>query len=204
MNHPRIDQLGRLSAFVVPAVAFVAIFGAALLAPEFSWRADALSDLGAPGAETAWLFNGGLICAGVLGVPFAASLASSARTRFDRLTAVVLVLTLALLSGVGLFPTGHPLHLPVAAGFISSRRSPSGSRARRMSLWVNPDSVSRWSGSPTSISSSGSRGQRVSGWDRASRSPNSSARRSFQCGCSHAGENLFVLNTMDEHEWHAT
>lgn len=117
MNHPRIDQLGRLSAFVAPAIASVAIFGAALLAPEFSWRADALSDLGAPGAETAWLFNGGLICAGVLGVPFAASLASSARTRFDRLTAVVLVLTLALLSGVGLFPTSHPLHLPVAAGF---------------------------------------------------------------------------------------
>ncbi|WP_122089380.1 DUF998 domain-containing protein [Halalkalicoccus subterraneus] len=108
---------GRVSALLAPAVAAVAIVGATLSAPEFSWAGDALSDLGAPGAPTAWLFNGGLIVAGVLGLPFAAVLVASARHRLDWLVAAVLALTLGTLAGVGLFPSGHPYHLPVAAGF---------------------------------------------------------------------------------------
>lgn len=113
----RVVRAGRLSARLAPAVAFVAILGSAVITPDFSWAGSALSDLGAPGAETAWLFNWGLILAGLLGAPFAAALALGARTRLDWLVALVLALTLALLSGVGLFPDGHPYHLPVAAGF---------------------------------------------------------------------------------------
>lgn len=115
MNRPA--RIGRLSAVLAPTVAFVAIVGSTLLAPEFSWTGDALSDLGAPGAGTAWLFNGGLILAGLLGLPFAAALASMARNRLDRLAVASLVATLGSLAGVGLFPSGHSLHFPVAAGF---------------------------------------------------------------------------------------
>ncbi|MDL5360713.1 DUF998 domain-containing protein [Halalkalicoccus sp. NIPERK01] len=113
----RLDRVGRASASLAPAVAVVAILGAALVAPEFSWTDGALSDLGAPGTPTAWLFNGGLVLAALLGVPFATALAAGARTRLDGLAAASLVVTLALLAGVGLFPSGHPLHLPVAVGF---------------------------------------------------------------------------------------
>lgn len=113
----RLVAVGRLSALLAPAVALVAIVGAVLLAPEFSWAGDALSDLGAPGAETAWLFNGGLVLAGALGLPFAASLAARARTRLDWLASLVLLATLLSLAGVGLFPAGHSYHLPAAAGF---------------------------------------------------------------------------------------
>lgn len=113
----RLVGIGRLSAFLAPLIAAVAILGSILLAPEFSWAGDALSDLGAPGASTAWAFNGGLLLAGVLGLPFAAALAASARYRLDWLVAASLVVTLGSLAGVGLFPTGHPYHLPVAAGF---------------------------------------------------------------------------------------
>lgn len=66
-----LTRLGRLSALVTPVIAFLAIVGATLLAPDFSWAGDALSDLGASGAETAWLFNGGLILASFLGLPVA-------------------------------------------------------------------------------------------------------------------------------------
>lgn len=113
----RLVGIGRLSAFLAPLIAAVAIFGSILLAPEFSWAGDALSDLGAPDAPTAWPFNGGLILAGVIGLPFAAALAASARHRLDWLVAGVLAGALVLLAGVGLFPTGHPYHLSVAAGF---------------------------------------------------------------------------------------
>lgn len=113
----RLACLGRRSTLAAPAIAFIAIIGATLLAPDFSWAGDALSDLGAPGAPTAWLFNGGLVLAGLLGLPFAAALAVGARNRADLLAAGSVVLTLALLAGVGIFPSGHPFHLPVAAGF---------------------------------------------------------------------------------------
>lgn len=113
----RIAHTGRLSARLAPTVAFGVILGSAVITSDFSWAGNALSDLGAPGADTAWLFNGGLVLAGLLGIPFAAALAFGARTRLDRLVALALALTLALLSGVGLFPEGHPYHLPVAAGF---------------------------------------------------------------------------------------
>ncbi len=113
----RLVRIGRLSALITPAFAFLAIIGATLLAPEFSWASNALSDLGAPGAETAWLFNGGLVLAGLLGLPFATALARTARNRIGLLAAGFVVLTLALLAGVGVFPSGHPFHLPVAAGF---------------------------------------------------------------------------------------
>lgn len=113
----RLVAVGRLSALLAPAVALAAIVGAVLLAPEFSWAGDALSDLGVPGAGAAWLFNGGLVLAGVLGLPFAASLAATARTRLDWLACLVLLATLPSLAGVGLFPSGHPYHLPAAVGF---------------------------------------------------------------------------------------
>lgn len=113
----RLGRLGRASSFLAPAVACIAIACAAPLAPDFSWVDGALSDLGTPGAPTAWLFNGGLILAALLGAPFATALAVGARARLDGLAAASLVVTLALLAGVGLFPSGHLLHLPVAVGF---------------------------------------------------------------------------------------
>lgn len=93
----------------------LAILAATLLAPWFSWRANALSDLGvAPG--TALLFNGGLLMGGAFALPYAWALWRDGEGR-GRLPAVTFALAVVAMAGVGAFPAGDPLHLPAALGF---------------------------------------------------------------------------------------
>lgn len=96
-------------------VALLGIGLATLLAPGFAWRTDALSDLGvAP--RTALVFNGSLLLAAALGLPYAWAV-WDAEGGWRRAPAVALAASLVLLGGVGAFPSGHPLHFPAAAGF---------------------------------------------------------------------------------------
>ena len=100
---------GVVSAVGTPA----SIVVATLVAPWFSWRADALSDLGVTSGTTA-LFNGALIGGGALAVPFAWLLWTTSEGSIDRLRAGSFAVTALALGAVGLFPAGHPLHFPVA------------------------------------------------------------------------------------------
>lgn len=95
---------------------------ATLLSPSFSWRANALSNLGvtstaAGTATTALLFNGGLIAGGAVGLVFCAVVYGNTASRGQRAVAVLLSLTLVLMALVGVFPQGTAAHFPVAAGF---------------------------------------------------------------------------------------
>lgn len=93
----------------------LAILAAARLAPWFSWRADALSDLGvAPG--TAPLFNGGLLLGGAFALPYAWALWRAGEGA-GRLPAATFALSVVAMAGVGAFPTGDPLHFPAALAF---------------------------------------------------------------------------------------
>lgn len=112
-----ISSLERRAGFVAPAVALGSMLLAALLAPWFSWSTDALSDLGAAGRATAPLFNGGLLLAGVLALPFARWLWRTAGNTLERLGSAVFALAAAALSLIGLFPTGTALHFPAALSF---------------------------------------------------------------------------------------
>jgi hypothetical membrane protein len=67
-----LDRLGRASGVAFPVVSLGAILLATLVSPTFTWTGSALSDLGAFGAPTALLFNGGLVLAGLVAFPFVA------------------------------------------------------------------------------------------------------------------------------------
>jgi hypothetical membrane protein len=115
---------GNVEALPYVAVAAILVtFGSILLATVvadgFVWTEHALSDLGVttsePGTDTTvLLFNGGLITGGIVGVVFAGTLVRRFERRADRLVAAVAVVAFAALGLIGVFPTGEPLHLPVA------------------------------------------------------------------------------------------
>jgi hypothetical membrane protein len=114
----RTERIGTAAGVAAPAVAVGAILLATALSPTFTWTGSALSDLGAPGAPTAALFNGGLVLGGALALPFAARLVGAARNRVETAGAAVFGLAALALAGVGVFPLGTPQHTPVAVSFF--------------------------------------------------------------------------------------
>ncbi|WP_254544284.1 DUF998 domain-containing protein [Halomarina pelagica] len=112
------ERLGTAAGVLAPVVALGAIALAALRSPTFTWAGSALSDLGAPGTRTAWLFNGGLALGGALALPFAWRLWRAARNRAERAGAVLLALDAVALALVGVFPIGTALHAPAAVSFF--------------------------------------------------------------------------------------
>lgn len=113
--------LGRVALWCGPlsiGVSAVGILAATLLAPWFSWTGNALSDLGAAGAETALLFNGALVVTGLLGIPFATRLFSVYRNRVRQVAAAVFGVATVALALIGVFPLPSPTHAPVAVAFF--------------------------------------------------------------------------------------
>lgn len=99
-------------------VGFASTLLATVLSPTFSWTGSALSDLGAADAATPWLFNGGLVVAGVVALPFAWVLFATARHVLERVGAVGFAGSVVGLALVGLFPIGTALHTPVAVAYF--------------------------------------------------------------------------------------
>lgn len=111
---------------LAPLVAGVAILAATTLDGEFAWTESALSDTGAlppdAGASIAVLledpsiavFDGGMLLAGLIGLPFAGLLFADAANAIERLGAVAFAAALIALAGVGVFPLPHALHGPAA------------------------------------------------------------------------------------------
>lgn len=113
--------LDRLALWAGPAsisVSAVGILAATLLAPWFTWTGNALSDLGAAGATTAWLFNGTLIAAGILGIPFALRVLDDTHSRLRRIGVVLFGASMPMLALVGVFALPSPYHAPVAVSFF--------------------------------------------------------------------------------------
>lgn len=118
----------RHSGALAPVVALGGILLATLLDPSFSWTGDALSHLGVR-EPSAVAFNGALVVGGSLAVPYAHLLyersgrrmapteRATADPRAGRALGLVFGVAGVCLAGVGLFPMGHPLHLPAAVGF---------------------------------------------------------------------------------------
>lgn len=119
------SRVAAVSGVGASTLSFGGIVLAVALAPWFSLTDNALSDLGvADSAAVATAFNWGLILAGLVALPYAWALwtsASESRGRVDslvaRAVAVGFALAALLMSAVGVFPSGDPLHFPVAAGF---------------------------------------------------------------------------------------
>jgi hypothetical membrane protein len=108
--------LARLFGHAAPVVTLGAILLATAVSDSFTWTDSALSDLGVT-TGTALLFNGGLVVGGLLALPYAYALWIAARSVFGRLTAIAFALAATAMGLVGVFVSGHPLHLPVALSF---------------------------------------------------------------------------------------
>ncbi|WP_255193837.1 DUF998 domain-containing protein [Natronobeatus ordinarius] len=94
-----------------------------LALPEtFTWSERALSDMGRYGAETFWLFNGGLVAGGMIGLPFIWLLWTAARNVLERVGTALFAAGLVGMAFVGVFFLEHTewyletdLHVPAAA-----------------------------------------------------------------------------------------
>lgn len=108
--------MARTVGSLAPVVTLGAIFLSILVSDSFSWATSALSDLGVA-AETALLFNGGLVAGGLLGLAYSYALWRAAADFVARATAATVALAVVLMGLVGVFVSGHPFHFPVALGF---------------------------------------------------------------------------------------
>ncbi|WP_255195918.1 DUF998 domain-containing protein [Halorarius litoreus] len=124
MSNQRYHRLSTHAGVLAAVVSIGAILAAVLAAPWFSWPANALSDLGVSDAPERYLFNYGLVLSGLLGLLFLPALRQTMHTPAHKLSVLPLGAALAGVTGVGLFPAGHPLHFPMAltayVGFIAS------------------------------------------------------------------------------------
>jgi hypothetical membrane protein len=119
----QLHLVGRLavwSGVVAPVLALgCVVLSTALATPaEFTWAGNALSDLGRPEASTFWLFNGGLIAGGTVGIPFTLLLWRRARNRLERLAAFTFLLSVVGLALVGVFHLPRDPHGLVALCFF--------------------------------------------------------------------------------------
>jgi hypothetical membrane protein len=105
---------------VAPCVGLSMVLFATTQAPWFSWQENALSDLGV--RETALLFNAGLILAGALALPLAASLWSTIfRDPAGRLGTGMLAFACISLVLIGVFTEdAGRIHYWVSVAFFTS------------------------------------------------------------------------------------
>jgi hypothetical membrane protein len=111
-------KIAGLCGIAAPVVAISFIFLAVSLSPWFSWSANALSDLGV--REAAWIFNSGLIAAGILSIIFAAGLYANLRERvIGRAGAMLLLISSFALFGIGVFSeAAGAIHTYFSAAFF--------------------------------------------------------------------------------------
>ncbi len=95
-----------------------AIAAAILIAEQFSWAVNALSDLGQASWESTAVFNLGLIVSGLLALPLGIVLARNARTLLHAAGSVAFSLAAMCLSLIGVFALPAPQHGTVAVGFF--------------------------------------------------------------------------------------
>lgn len=100
-------------------VAVVAIAAALVLAGgRFAFLDHALSDLGRRGWPSATVFNGGMVAAGLLALPFGLALWGDRENAFHVVAIGWFGVAALALVGVGLFPLPTAEHLPVAVTFF--------------------------------------------------------------------------------------
>jgi hypothetical membrane protein len=104
---------------LAPVLAFTFILVAVGSYPQFSWTANALSDLGVVSGVTAGVFNSGLIICGVLCLTFAVGLYLLVEIVIGRVGVFVFALACVSLVAIGTFPESvSPTHYMVSVAFF--------------------------------------------------------------------------------------
>jgi hypothetical membrane protein len=103
-----------------PVLAFTFILMAVWSHPQFSWTANALSDLGVVSGVTAGIFNSGLVVCGVLCLTFAIGLyLLLIESTMGRVGVIVFALACLSLVAIGIFPESvSPTHYLVSVAFF--------------------------------------------------------------------------------------
>lgn len=148
-------RAGALSGILAPGITLGAILLGTLLSPSFTWSQSALSNLGATGEQTAWLFNGGLMLGSLVAIPFIVLLGRKSSQVLQRIGVGLLSVALIALFFVGVFPMGTAYHFPAALSFylfltIALWVHGSGSVLRGqykfglLSIWLGIANIMTW------------------------------------------------------------
>jgi hypothetical membrane protein len=111
---PDARRIATLCGVVAPALALLAVVVPTFLTPSFSWTGTSISHMGAAGMPAAVVLNGGLILAGLVGLPFVWRLWVGADHPLENAGTLLFAVSVLGLIGVGVFPLPHPNHGPVA------------------------------------------------------------------------------------------
>ena len=113
-------QVSGIYGVLAPVLAFAFILMAVWSHPQFSWTANALSDLGVVSGVTAGIFNSGLVVCGVLCLTFAIGLyLLLIESRMGRVGVIVFALACLSLVAIGTFPESvSPTHYLVSVAFF--------------------------------------------------------------------------------------
>jgi len=111
-------RIAGIVGVLTPFVTFAVILTAISHSPWFSWRRNALSDLGVSSGVAA-LFNLGLILGGILTLLFASGVYLAMKRTSTRIGAAILILAALSLILIGVFPEniGEP-HLYASVSFF--------------------------------------------------------------------------------------
>lgn len=149
------SRIVRGCGVTAPVVTVGAVLVATVVSPSFSWATSALSDLGRPGAPTALVFNGGLLAGALLALPYVAWVGRAVERRLTRAGTAMFGLAAVSMGLVGMFPEGHPYHVPAALSlyvFVTyglfcygSGRALSGAVNRGLAaIWLGIGHVTSW------------------------------------------------------------
>lgn len=112
-------RLMGICGVLVPIVAFSCIGISIALSPWFTWRENALSDLGALSSPVWPIFDFGLIVSGALAVAFSYGLIGRLEERLGKAGGVIVLLGSASLALIGVFPEDFGfVHFAVSASFF--------------------------------------------------------------------------------------
>jgi hypothetical membrane protein len=110
----------RYFGVIALSVGWITIILAISVNPWFSLARNALSDLGAIGRENAWIFNSGLILAGIIAALYSIYLIASSRGKLEILASTIFLMSSIHLILIGAFPEGTYPHLFVSYWFFLS------------------------------------------------------------------------------------
>lgn len=118
LNLDSAEAIGHVIGMIAVFVGVAGLIISIALATEFSIQQNALSDLGDPARDLAYLFNGTAIVTGLLAAIFFAILTRRLENQYQRIGMAVMVVASISLAGVGVFSIGHVLHVLFAVGFF--------------------------------------------------------------------------------------
>jgi hypothetical membrane protein len=111
------DRSAGACGILAPVVAFAAIASSILMHPWFRWADNALSDLGALKTPYNFVFNSGLIAAGLLFLIFLSGFQRQINRWLGRVGVIFWYASAISLVMIGVFPSGTSPHQTVSEAF---------------------------------------------------------------------------------------